>query len=230
MIELKAEKREILGRKVKYLREKGVIPCELYGHGIDNVHLSISVDAFDAVYKEAGENAIVNVIVDDKPVSVLIYGVHKHPITRDVLSVDLYQVKMDEKVTTNVPINFEGSSSAADNLGGILVKTIKEIEVEALPADIPSEITVDLSVLTELDTSIYVRDLQKSDVYAFLLDEDNVVVSVSAPREEKEESTEELTPEGVVVEGEEERAGEDGEGADESTTNEEKDKNNSSEA
>ena len=229
MIELTAQKREVLGRKVKYLREKGLIPAELYGHGSDNVHLSIPVDAFDIVYKEAGENAIVNVTVDGNSVPALIYNVHRHPITRETLSIDLYQVKMDEKVTTHVPINFEGDSPAVSDLAGVLVKTMKEIEVEALPANIPSEITVDLGLLTELDTSIYVRDLPKSDVYAFLLDGDNAVASVSAVREEEEEPTEEITPEDVVVEGEEKQA-EGEEGAEKTTANEEKEKNSSTEA
>lgn len=230
MIELKAQKREILGRKVKYLRKEGLIPCELYGHGSDNVHLSIPVDTFDIVYKEAGENAIVNVTVDGNSVPALIYSVHRHPITREILSVDLYHVKMDEKVTTHVPINFEGDSPAVSDLAGVLVKTMKEIEVEALPADIPSEITVDLGLLTELDTSIYVKDLPKSDVYVFLLDEDNAVASVSAPREEEEEPTEEIAPEDVIVEGEEKRAEGEGEGTDESTADEKKEENSSSEA
>lgn len=229
MVELTAQKREILGRKVKYLRKEGLIPCELYGHGSDNVHLSIPVDAFDIVYKEAGENTIVNVNVDGNLVPALIYSVHRHPITRETLSVDLYHVKMDEKVTTHVPINFEGSSPAVSDLGGVLVKTMKEIEVEALPGHIPSEITVDLGLLTELDTSIYVRDLLKSDVYEFTLDKDNVIASVSAVREEEEEEpTEEITPEDVVVEGEEKRDGDEGKGAGEATANEEKEKNSSS--
>jgi len=210
MAELKAEKREILGKKVKHLRREGLIPAELYGRGKKNIHLSLPTSAFTSVYKEAGEHAIVNVVIDGERLPALINDVQIDPVTREILAVDLHQVDMKEKVTTNVPISFEGSSPAVDELGGVLVKTLNEIEVEALPADIPNEIVVDLSSLSDVDTSIYIKDLPKSDAYSFTLDPDNVVVSVSAKREEEQETEEVLTPEDVVVEGEEKRAKEEG--------------------
>lgn len=232
MTELVAEKREILGRKVKYLREKGLIPAELYGNGTKNVHLSIPASSFEPVYNEAGEHAIINVVVDGKAVPVLINSVQIHPITREVIAIDFYQVDMKKKVTTNVPITFEGISPAVNDLDGVLVKTLKEVEVEALPHDIPNEIVVDLSVLKEIDTSIYIKDLAKSDAYSFILDSDNVVASVSAKREEElePEPEETLTPEDVVVEGEEKRADEEGEGVEQSTGDESDKKESASEA
>jgi large subunit ribosomal protein L25 len=209
MTELIAQKREILGRKVKHIRKEGLIPAELYGHGVENMHLSLPEDSFGEVYKDAGEHSIVNIVVDGKSLPVLINNVQKHPITQNVLSVDLHKVRMDEKVKAHVPLSFEGESPAVEDLGGVMVKPMSEIEVDALPADIPDGITVDISGLTEFDQSIYVKDLDSTGKFEFAADPDAVVVSVSAPREEEIEEVpeeEELSPEDVVVEGEEKRA------------------------
>jgi len=228
MAELVAQKREILGRKVKYLRADGIIPAELYGKGKENIHLSVSSDVFHSIYKEAGEHAIVNVAIEGgKTIPVLINDVSKDPITGDILSVDFYQVRMDEKTRAHVPIVFEGESLAANDLGGVLVKTMKEVEVEALPADIPDSIVVDLTSLTKLDTSIYIKDLLKSDSYSLTADADAAVVSVSSPREEEEEPVAELTPEDVVVEGEEKRADKQDDSEEQATGDENTPKDNS---
>lgn len=202
MAELKAQKREVFGRKLKKLREEGFVPAELYGRGIENIHLSIPVDEFVRVYGEAGEHAIINVDIGGKKRPALIHEVQRHPITEEVLNVDFYQVRMDEKVTTHIPLKFEGESQAVKDLSGVLVKALNEIEVEALPADIPDSVTVDLTTLDELEKSIYVRDLPKGEKFEFIVDPETVVASVSAQKEE-EEPEEELTPEDVVVEGEE---------------------------
>ena len=207
MAELEAQKRELLGRKAKRLREDGLVLAELYGRGVGNVHLSIPIGVFNSVYKEAGEHSIVNVVIDKKESHpVLIHDVQMDPMTNSILSVDLYEVKMDEKVTTHVPINFEGESPAVRDLDGVLVKVMDELEVEALPANIPQSITVDLSSLVELNQSVYVRDLKTSDSYTITTDGGAVIVSVSEQREEEEEPVAELTPEDVIVEGEEKRA------------------------
>lgn len=230
MAEIQAQKREILGKKVKHLREKGLIPAELYGHGRENIHLSIPADIFHDVYEDAGEHAIVNLTIDKKSIPVLINSVQRHPISREVLAVDLYQVKMDEKVTTHVPLKFDGSSPAADDLGGVLVQAMNEIEIEALPGDIPDGIMVDLSSLRELDTSIYVKDLSVDGNYSFTVEPDTVVASVSTPREEEEEPSEELTPEDVVVEGEEKQDEETGEEDKQPAENESKQEDNTTKA
>lgn len=205
MAELVAEKREILGRRTRHLRKKGFIPAELYGHGIENIHLSIPAGAFSATYKETGGHAIVNIIIDGDSRPVLISNIHIDSLTDEILSVDLHQVRMDEKVVTHVPIDFVGESPAERDLDGVLIKVMDEIEVEALPANIPQNIQVDLSKLTELGQSLYVKDLELGGAYSITADPDTVVASVSEQRVEAEPVAE-LTPEDVVVEGEEKRA------------------------
>ncbi len=205
MLELKAEKRDIFGKKTKALREEGLIPGELYGHNIENIHIGVPVDALEKVYKEAGEHSVIEVEIEGDKRTVLIHAVDTHPITHRVLSVDFYQIRMDKKTTAHIPLEFKGVSSAVDEQGGVLVKSMDEIEVVALPADLPSVIIVDISILKEFKDSIYVKDLPSTNVFEFTPDSNATVVGVSAPREEDDQDADELAPEDVIVEGKERR-------------------------
>lgn len=203
MSELIAEKREILGSKVAGLRADGFIPAELYGYGVDNTHLSVPVDKFTEIYGEAGSSTIVDVVVDGKKHKVLIHDVQVHPISREVLNVDFYQVNMKEKVKTHVPLEFINESPAVNDLNGVFLTIMDEVEVEALPSELPHNIEVDISVLVELDTSLSIGDLPKSDKYEYTAEPEAAVVSVSTPRlaeEEPEEEEEEGSVEDVVSE------------------------------
>src|SRR3989344_7382468 len=111
-MELKVEKRETLGKKVESLRKQGLLPAELYGHGVANLHLSVNAKEFEKVYKGAGENTVINVNVDGVTKPVLIYDVQIHPLKGSIEAVDLYEVKMDEEIEATVPLEFVGESPA----------------------------------------------------------------------------------------------------------------------
>lgn len=204
-MELKAQKRDAFGKKTKALRREGFIPAELYGHGVENVHLAVASKEFDKVYREAGENTVVSLSFSGAPRMVMIHGVQTDPVKSEVLSVDFHEVKMDEAITAAVPLEFIGESPAVKDLGGILVKAMDEIEVEAFPQDIPSEITIDLSKLADLGDSVYVKDLPIGTKFKYMVEPTTVVVTVSEPAAE-EEAAPAVTPESVIVEGEEKRA------------------------
>ncbi len=200
MITLKAEKREVFGKRTKRLREEGLIPAELYGRGVSNVHLSVPAKEFARVYREAGEHSVLYVEVDGKSHPVLIHGVEENRIGSGILAIDFHEIRMDEKVKTHVPLEFQGEAPAVKEKEGVLIKSMDEIEVEALPADLPHSIKVDLSGLTELDESLYVKDLPKSDKYEYVVDAKTVVVSVTAHKEEVEEVPLTEKEEGAVPE------------------------------
>src|SRR3989338_6914470 len=132
-MELQVQKREILGRKSNALREQGLVPAELYGKGVPNAHLTIPKKEFKKLFKVAGENTVVQVILDGKKYPALIYDVSYDPLTDEIDSVDLYQVRMDEKLKVKVPVEFLGVAPAVKEKNGVLVKALQEIEVEALP-------------------------------------------------------------------------------------------------
>jgi len=222
-LKLKAQKREALGTKaIKDLRAKGLIPAELYGKGVENVHLSVDSSEFDVVYKEGGESTIVNVDFGDGQRPVLIHDIHIDPVSSKILNIDFYEVNLKEKIVTNIPLEFIGEAPAVKDMEGVLIKTTEEIEIEALPMNIPQHIDVDVSVLDDFDKSIYVRDLKAGVDFEIKTDPDTVIASVSEPREEEEEPEEEMSVEDVVVEGEKPGEDEESEGADDAGGGEEK--------
>ncbi len=204
MITLKAEKREVFGKKTKNLRRQGLIPAELYGRGVENLHLSVPVKDFVRAYKEAGEHSILHIEVEGKSHPVLIHSVQESQLKPEILVIDFHEVRMDEKVKAHVPLEFEGEPPAVKEKEGILVKSMDEIEVEALPTDLPHSIKIDLSGLTEFDQSIYVKDLPKSGKYEYVVPGDTVVASVMPPKEEEvEEAAPAPAEEGEAASGEE---------------------------
>ena len=199
-LELNAKRRTILGKGVESLREAGFVPAELYGSKVDNVHLELSEVEFGKVYKEGGENTIVNVKFDNESRPVLIHSVQFNPVDQKVLAVDLYQVNLTEKIITNVPLEFVGESNAVQELGGVLIKALDEIEVEALPMNIPYSIEVDISVLDDFTKSITVADLKVEGDFEIKTDPEAGVASVAEPRVEEEEPVQEVSIEDIEVE------------------------------
>jgi len=204
MLELKVEKRTSLGKATAALRKAGIIPAELYGHDVKNLHVSVNEREFEKVYKEAGKNSIVNLTIDGTEHPVLIYYAKRNALTDRVLAVDFYQVKMDEKIETTVPFRFIGESPAIKE-GGILIKAMDGVGVEAFPQNLPEHIDVDLSKLAAIGSSLYVRDLPKSSKYEYSVEPDTVIASITAQVEEEVVAAT-LTPEQVVVETEERKA------------------------
>src|SRR3989344_581291 len=184
-MELVAQIRDKLGKASKALREQGLIPAELYGHGVKNLHLAVGVKEFKKVFKEAGENTVITLRVDKETRPALIHDVARDRLHDDVTHVDFYEVRMDQKITAHIPVEFVDEAPAVKNLGGILNKTMTEIEVEALPADLPHRFTVSLSPLVELNQSIYVKDLRPPKGVKILVAPGTVMVTVTPPLKEE---------------------------------------------
>ncbi len=202
-MELIVQQREILGKKVKTLRKNGLIPAELYGHGKENFHLSVAAKDFSKLYKTAGESTVINLVLDSEKIPALIHDVSKDSLADEFLNIDFYAVRMDEKIKTKAPLEFFGESPAVKK-GGVLVKSMKEIEVEALPKDLPSHIEVDLSKLEEIHSNIYVRDLKISDKVKIFVGLETVVATIIEPVKEVVEEKP-VSVEDVKVEAEEKK-------------------------
>ncbi|NCO15259.1 50S ribosomal protein L25 [Candidatus Wolfebacteria bacterium CG18_big_fil_WC_8_21_14_2_50_39_7] len=206
-MELNVQKREIFGKKVNSLRRENLIPAELYGHGLENIHLSVPAKEFSKLFKEAGESTIINLNLENKKLPVLIHEVSVDPLSDKIIHIDFYQVKMDEKIITSVPLEFIGEAPAVKEKEGILIKAVQEIEVEALPSDLPHNIEVDISQLSDIGMSIHVKDLKIDKKVKVLADLETVVATVTEPA--KEEVVEKpITVEEVKVEGEEDKEAE----------------------
>jgi large subunit ribosomal protein L25 len=171
---------------VNALRREGLIPAELYGHGVPNVHLSVSAKEFAKTYAAAGENTVITLAVGKEKIPVIVNHVERHYLSGKPASIDFYQVRMDEKITARIPIEFIGDSIAVKEKGAIINKSMVEIEVEALPNDLPRQLAADLSLLDDIDKTIYVRDIAVPKGVTFLVEGDTAVATATAPRVEEE--------------------------------------------
>jgi len=136
---------------------------------------------FGKIFKEAGTNTVVNVVLENKKTPVLIQDVVRGYISGEVEHIDFYKVRMDEKIKAKVPLEFIGASSAVKDKGGILNQAMSEIEVEALPLDLPRKLEVDLAKLDDLNKSIYVKDIAIPEGVRLLVDAETVVATVTPP-------------------------------------------------
>lgn len=158
-IPLIAQKRTVLGRKVKKLRKEGLIPAHVFGHKVKTEHIQVKANEFLKVFEQAGETVIVDLAIDSQKRPVLIRNVQIHPVTDQPLHIDFYQVNLTEKVKVNVPLEITGDAPAVGKKVGLLLTPISEVEIEALPADIPENIQVDISKLENVGDEIKIKDL-----------------------------------------------------------------------
>lgn len=209
---LVAHARTVTGKAVRHLRADGFLPAVVYGHGVPSESVQIETRAFDDLARQTSRNTLVDLAVDGaKPRRVLIYDVQRHPVTRRPLHLDLFVVRMTEELTVDVPLQFSGTASAVDKLGGTLFHAIDAIRVRALPDHLPGSIEVDVHGLATFDDAIHVRDLRLPEGVTLVSDVDDVVAKVLPPRvvEEEAPAVEEVAAEaeGEGAPGEESAAG-----------------------
>jgi len=203
MLTLKAKIREERGKKVKKLRKRGVLPAVLYGPKIKNLSLEIDLKEFENIYKETGESSLISLEVGDEKFPVLIHEVKKDPLTGKLIHIDFYQPILTEEVEATVPIVSEGEAPAVKELGGTLVWEISEVEVKALPKDLPHEIKVNVENLKTLEDEILVKDLKLPEGVTIQREQNEIVAVVTAPETEKIEEELEKPVEEKVEEVEE---------------------------
>ena len=206
--QLAAEPRAETGKAVKRVRAAGRVPVVLYGHKVAPLHLSVARGELEKVYRNAGHSAMVEVTTPDGKHNVLIHEMQDDPTSGLHQHADFYAVRMDEKIKTAVPLVFEnaGEAPAVRELDGILLTNLNELEIECLPGDLPSEITVDVIGLETFDDSITVADLDVPEAVTVLTEADSSVATVTPPRTQEEvdeaaEDTEAPDPDDVEVEG-----------------------------
>lgn len=186
-IKLKGEKREVLGKKVAALRREGMLPAVLYGKGKQSESLQVGKKEFDRVFRETGSNTVVLLDLGTAtPKNVLIHEVAVDPVNGEALHADFYEVRMDEKITTTVPLKFIGDSRAVLELGGSLLTNKNEVEVECLPGDLPHELEVDIAVLEDFDSLIHVSDIIVPKGVEIKDEAEDTVALIEPPRSEEE--------------------------------------------
>lgn len=195
---LHAKQRTVIGRQVKALRREGLLPAVLYGTGIEPIPLELEVPEAKKVLTRLGSSTLVSLKVGRKTHQVLVREIQRDVIRWDMIHVDFLKVAMDEVIRTSVPIELVGEAPAIRELGGVLVSGLAEIEVEALPADLPDRMMVDLEILAEIDDTITVGDLSFGKGVEVLTGLNEVLARVIYQVEEEIE--EEVVEEEILLE------------------------------
>jgi len=203
-LNIKASKRDVLGKKTRFMRREGTTPTHLFGHGIDSLSLQCDTAKLQRIIARAGMTRLITLEVegDKEPHSVFIREIQREPCSGGLFHVDFYQVKSTEKIRVDVPIILIGEAPAMKEKGRTLTHSLTSLSVESLPDKLPPQIEVDLSSLEEVEQAIFVRDISLSPDVTVVTDPDQMVVRVSEARvvEEEEVAEAEVPVEEVAAE------------------------------
>lgn len=211
---LQAEKRRFFGRKVKRLRQEGILPANIYGKKIKSLAVQVDLKSFLPVFAKVGETGVVSLKVkgEKKVRPVLIHHLQLHPVDDRPLHADFYQVDLKEKVTTEVPVELVGQSPAVEGKKGVMVQLLSEVEVEALPTNLPDKFEVNIGQLLKIGDGLRVKDLTVPEGVKVLTPAGQILVRIEAPSKEetpsKEVKEEEQTEEKPVKEPQEKASAE----------------------
>lgn len=175
---LAVEKRKVIGKKVKKLRHEGVLPANIYGKAVKSLSVQVPYKEFEKVYKEAGETGIIDVELDGQVRPSLIHNVQQDYYNHKLLHADFFQVNLKEKVKTMVPLVAVGIPRAVSEKLGLLLTPLSEVEIEALPTDLPDKIEVNVEPLAEVNAQITVGEIKAPTGVTILTDPSQVVVKI----------------------------------------------------
>jgi large subunit ribosomal protein L25 len=209
---LKATRRTVTGKQVKVLRRQGRLPAVLYGHGFEPINISLDAHNSSLVLPALSSSTIVTIDLDGEQHAALVRERQKDYIKNAYLHIDFQVVSLTQKIRAMVHIEVHGNSPAVKDYNAVLVTSLNQVEVEALPRDLPERFVVDVASLANIGDTINVRDLDVSDNVTVLTDPDEIiVVATGAAPEEVEEvpAVEEAEPE-VIERGKKEEEEEEG--------------------
>ena len=176
---IKAAKRTVLGKKTKHLRKEGIIPANIYGKAVESTAIQLPLKEFVSLFKTVGETGLVYVQVDGQEKPTLIHNVQYDYLTQEPIHADFYQVNLKEKVKTMVSVELVGEPKAIAEKVGMLLHTLNEVEVEALPADLPEHLEVDVTNLAALDDQVTVADIAIPAGVTVLTSAEEVVAKIT---------------------------------------------------
>jgi len=194
---LSAEKRTVLGKKVKKLRREGILPANVYGQSHKSIAIQMPIKEFTPIFKKSGETGLVDLSFEKETLPVLIHSVQREPRSQEVIHVDFLVVNLKEKITTKVPVVALGEPLAVKDKLGILISVMSEIEIEALPADLPEKIEVPVEGLAAVGDHVLVSDIKGVSSFSITADPAQVVFKIDELVQKVEEPVVEAAEEGT---------------------------------
>ena len=191
-IELEVQSRSVVGKKVKYLRREGVVPCVVYGRADPMNIQGPELEVARAIAGAGGQLITLRVEGEDEGRMVLAREVQRDVISGQLLHADFLEVDITVRIQVAVPLVLSGEPSLVEANEAVLLQALSEVEVECLPTDILQSIEVDVSGLEDFSDAIYVRDLQLPDTVELLTPGDEMIARLDTIEEEEEEEEEEV--------------------------------------
>ncbi len=204
---LKAIRRAERGKSVKQLRRQGFLPGIMYGHHLEPIAISLNAHEAGLILAGISASTVVDIDLEGERHAALVREKQADYLRNKLLHVDFQVVSLTEKIASAVPIDLTGTAPVVREMSAVLVSNLSQVEVEALPRDLPERITVDVSSLENIGDAIYVRDLNVADTVEILTDADEVVVVATGAamiEEEEEEVTEEMEEPEIIERGKKE--------------------------
>lgn len=206
-IELEAARRETLGKEVRFLRRQGIMPVNLFGHGIESLALQCDAARLQQTLSIAGQTRLISLRVsgERRPRSVVVRGVQREPVRGGLLHVDFFQVRMTERVKVDVPVVLVGEAPVLKSRDHMLVQELNTLSVECLPASMPASVELDIGSLSEPDQVLRVKDIELDEDVTVLDDAELAVARVTlrpVARVEEPVAAEEVVEAAEVAEGE----------------------------
>jgi|TARA_Y100000310_G_scaffold263715_1_gene274089 large subunit ribosomal protein L25 len=191
---------EIKERNTKEKGAEGSIPAVFYGPKEKSTSISISRKDFAKLWKEAGESTVVTLSGAGDNKEALIHEVDLDPLSYEPRHVDFYVMEKGKKVKVSVPVEFVGVSPAIKELGGTLIKVTQDIEVEAMPKDLPQGLEVDISKIVDFSSNVTAADVALPQGVELVTAPGEVLASAAEAKEEEEETAPEVDLESIEVE------------------------------
>jgi large subunit ribosomal protein L25 len=183
-VQLMVDPRNVTGKKVKSLRRQGIIPCHLYGRGTESLAVQASESDVTSLLRTSGRNAVIDLQINGESEArpVVLRSVQRDPVSGELVHLDFFQVSLTERMRVGVPLVLVGEAPAVSMYGGVLLQSLDQLSIEALPTEVPKHIEVDVSRLEAVDSALFIRDLMVPASIQVLDDPGLVVAKVAAPR------------------------------------------------
>jgi large subunit ribosomal protein L25 len=199
---IKATRRDVTGKQVKALRREGRLPAVIYGHNVEPIAISLDAHEASLMLPKLSSSTILTLDVEGEMHETLVREKQRDYVKNRLLHVDFLVISMTEKIRSQVRVDMAGTAPAVKAHEAVIVQNLNQVEVEALPRDLPERYTIDIESLTEIGNAIYVRDLPQSDKVTILTDPDEILVMATgaAPEEIEEPVVVDETAEPEVIE------------------------------
>jgi large subunit ribosomal protein L25 len=209
---LKLQERAALGKKLGEVRKQGMVPAVIHNHGQQSIHVMAPELELERVYEAAGKHHPLNLVIGSEKYLVLIKDAPFHPVKRRLQHVVFQAIRRDEKVEAEIPVRIEGEIPA-EKVGLMVLHQLDSVEVEALPTNLPDELTVDGTKLAELHDKLTVEDIVVPEGVTILTEGEHPIATVVETRAQMAEEAEAQEAEGEEGEGGDSESGEAAEGA-----------------